>query len=136
MHRKASAASTRNGRRHWLSAWVWPLLAGTGRAARAQADGPAIDAWVVLSLPELASLPREALAERQLLQQRIQAQQEQVMAALRTLGAQELGRVQVLSNALAVRLPRSQMDAVRRLPGVRSVRVVRDVPRGPLPPAA
>lgn len=135
MHR-AEPAPKGTGRRRWLRALAWPLWAGIVGVATAQADEPSIDVWIVLDLPELASLPREAGAERQMLQQRIQAQQEQVMSALRTLGAQELGRVQVLRNALAVRLPRSQVDVARSLPGVRSVSVVRDVPRGPLPPAA
>ena len=126
-------------RRHWLCAlaggWLveWDSLA---LAAPAGEDEPQVRAWVVLALPELASLPREATAERAALQQRIQTQQDQVMAALRALGAVELGRVQQLRNALAVRLPRAQLAAARRVPGVRSVQPVRDVERGPQPPVA
>lgn len=122
-------------RRRWLCALAAGWLTDIASEARAEDGEPQVRAWVVLTLPELASLPREAVAERAALQPRIQAQQEQVMAALRALGAVELGRVQQLRNALAVRLPRAQLAAARRVPGVRSVQPVSDVERGPQPPA-
>lgn len=89
------------------------------------------DVWIELDLPALASLPRQNSAERQALRLRIVQQQDEVMAQLRRLGAQERGRVQLLRNALAVRLPRDQLDAARRLPGVYGVRPVRDGVRAP-----
>lgn len=82
--------------------------------------------WVDLDLPELASLPREQEAERAALRRRIVEQQDQVMARLRALGAVEQARVQVVRNALAVRLRPDQIDAARKLPGVRGVHPVRD----------
>lgn len=61
----------------------------------------------------------------------ILAQQARVMRDLLGLGAQELARVQQVRNAVAVRLDAAQMDAARALPGVRAVRVVRNIQRPP-----
>ncbi len=91
-----------------------------------------VSVWVDLDLPELASLPRDQQAEREALRLRISAQQDQVMASLRALGAQEQARIQQVRNTLAVRLPATQIEAARLIPGVRALRVVRDVDRGPL----
>lgn len=136
MAAKQSSVPVADGRRRALRWLAWPLLVRTG-AVRAGNDQEAgVEVWVVLSLPELASLPRQACAEREALQRRVQAQQDQVMAALCALGAVELGRVQVLRNALVVRVPQAQLAAARRLPGVRSVSAVRDSQRGPVPPPA
>jgi hypothetical protein len=103
------------------------------RAHQAPADSTDwVSVWVDLDLPELASVPREQRAEREALQQQIKAQQDAVMDRLRGLGAQEQARVQQVRNALAVRLPGAQLDAARRIPGVRALRVVRHVDRDPL----
>ncbi len=85
-----------------------------------------VSVWVDLDLPELASLPADRVPERDALRQQILAQQEQVMARLRELGATEQGRVQLLRNALAVRLPANRIEAARQVPGVRAVRPVVD----------
>jgi hypothetical protein len=106
---------------------VWP----GALPASVLGEPPTTDVWVDLDLPALASLPRQDTAKRQALRLRIVAQQDTVMAQLRRLGGQERGRVQLLRNALAVRLPRDQLDAARRLPGVHGVRPVRDVERPP-----
>ena len=125
-----NASSIRAGRRHLLR-WLGAHGACLPLATWAAGPDATVDAWVVLSLPELASLPREAVAERHTLQARIHQQQDEVMAALSALGAVELARVQQLRNALAVRLPLAQVPAARALSGVLAVRPVRDVDRGP-----
>jgi hypothetical protein len=103
------------------------------RAAHTPADKAGrASVWVDLELPELATLPRDQPAERAALRLRIQAQQDAVMGRLRALGATEQARVQQVRNALAVRLPVAQLDAARRIPGVRAVRIVRNLDRGPL----
>jgi hypothetical protein len=123
--------------------WVllWPGLAATPwPAAAAKALAPAVspaaaasaeasdvvEVWVDLSVPALATLPRTARGQRQALRQRIVHQQDAVMAQLAALGGHELGRVQQLRNAVAVRLPKAVLDEARRIPGVQRVRVVRD----------
>jgi hypothetical protein len=88
--------------------------------------------WVDLDLPELASLPREQSGAHEALRVKIQTQQDEVMAKLRELGAVEQARVQQVRNALAVRLPGAQLEAARLIAGVRAVRPVRNVERGPL----
>jgi hypothetical protein len=85
-----------------------------------------IDIWVDLSLPALATLPRDDRTGRSALRERIAHQQDAVMAQLSALGASELARVQQLRNALAVRLPKAVRDEARRIPGVQGLRVVRD----------
>ena len=85
-----------------------------------------IDIWVDLSLPALATLPREDREGRSVLRQRIAQQQDAVMAQLCALGGSELARVQQLRNAVAVRLPKAVLDEARRIPGVQRLRVVRD----------
>ena len=87
-----------------------------------------VSVWVDLDLPALANVPR---AEREALRSRILAQQDQVMGRLRQLGAQEQARIQQVRNALAVRLDGTRLDAARAIPGVRSVRIVRDIQRIP-----
>jgi hypothetical protein len=122
-----------------------PAPPGASAAPRAHASSPAVRAqqapadstswvsvWVDLDLPELASVPREQRAEREALQLQIKAQQDTVMDRLRDLGAQEQARVQQVRNALAVRLPGAQLDAARRIPGVRALRIVRNIERDPL----
>jgi hypothetical protein len=88
--------------------------------------------WVDLELPALASVPEAQAREREALRQHIDAQQEDVMRRLRALGAVEQARVRLVRNALAVRLPGAQLQAARRIPGVRALQLVRDVERPPL----
>jgi hypothetical protein len=109
------------------------VLLGSDRASAAPVAGSAasapgagmVEVWIDLSLPALASLPRLDRDARSALRLRIAHQQDAVMAQLHPLGASELGRVQQLRNALAVRLPKAAIDAARRIPGVQRVRVVR-----------
>ena len=114
-----------------------PTLASSD-AARAMAERALADTagwvsvWVDLDLPELATIPRDRRAERDALRSQILAQQDAVMARLRDLGAIEQARVQQVRNTLAVRLPGAQLDTARYIPGVRAVRLVRHVERGPL----
>jgi hypothetical protein len=103
------------------------------RADTAPADETGrVPVWVDLDLPELASVPKAQGSEREALRAKIQAQQEEVMARLRDLGAIEQSRVQQVRNALAVRLPSAQLEAARRIPGVRAVRGVHHNNRHPL----
>jgi hypothetical protein len=87
-----------------------------------------VSVWVDLDLSALAHVPR---AEREAWRLKILAQQDQVMGRLHELGAQEQARIQQVRNALAVRLDRTQLDAARAIPGVRSVRIVRNIERKP-----
>jgi hypothetical protein len=122
------------GRVDGRRALLW-LAAGLGAPAWAQAptdEAGGLRVWIILELPELASLPRDRRAERTALRLKILAQQDEVMGRLRQLGAIEQARVQQVRNALAVRLPSAQMEAARKIPGVRAVSLVRDIDRGPL----
>jgi hypothetical protein len=80
-----------------------------------------VEVWVVLSEPPLATLPADATSQRAALQQRIVRQQDRVMARLAELGASESGRIQHVSNAIAVRLPTTAIESVRTIDGVTSV---------------
>ena len=83
-----------------------------------------LEVWVVLSEPALATLPIEATEQRAALQQRIVKQQDDVMARLTAMGATESGRIQHVSNAIAVKLPEAALESVKKIDGVTSVRVV------------
>ncbi|HEY6640808.1 hypothetical protein [Povalibacter sp.] len=85
-----------------------------------------IEVWLVLSEPALATLPRDATEQRTALRERIVAEQNRVMDQVRALGAVESGRIQQVENAIAVRLPTASLDAVKKIDGVRSVRMVSD----------
>jgi hypothetical protein len=106
------------------------LLLASGVNAQDADLGPAdaagrISVWVDLDLPELASVAAGKRGEREALRLRIGVQQDAVMDRLRALDAQEQARVQMVRNGIAVRLPPSQIDAARQIPGVRAVRIVR-----------
>lgn len=81
-----------------------------------------VEVWVQLSLPALVTVPP---AEREAARRRISQQQDAVMAALRELGATEQARVQVVRNALAVRVPRRALEQARGIDGVSTVTPVR-----------
>lgn len=87
--------------------------------------------WVDLSEPALAGLSRASAIEREAHRRRILEQQDRVAAALRSLGAVELGRVQLLRNSIAVHLPRDQVGAAGQISGVLALRPLRDVHRSP-----
>jgi hypothetical protein len=88
------------------------------------ADADPVEVWVVLSEPALATLPRDANKERNALRQRIDRQQDDVMAQLAALGAVEGARVQHTRNALAVTLPPAAIDRASKIQGVISIRRV------------
>lgn len=83
-----------------------------------------VEVWVALSVPALASLPAEATEQRAALRERILEQQNDVMEKLVALGAVESGRLQQVSNALAVRLPVAAIPNVKKIDGVTAVRPV------------
>lgn len=84
-----------------------------------------VEVWVVLSEPALASLPRDAGArERAELQRRIERQQDDIMTQLAALGAVESARVQVVRNAIAVRLPPAAIESAKEIKGVTAVRAI------------
>jgi hypothetical protein len=83
-----------------------------------------IEVWVVLSEPALATLPAHATEQRAALQRLIVKQQDEVMAQIAALGGTESGRVQQVSNALAVQLPASALPRVKKIGGVTSVHPV------------
>jgi hypothetical protein len=99
--------------------------AADGSHAAATAQANAIAVWVELDAPALSSLHGASKAERETLRQRIGEQQDAVMRQLRELDAQEQARIQVLRNALAVRIPSQHVEAARQIAGVRSVKQVR-----------
>ena len=123
--------SNPRSRRHWLAglagACAWACAAG-----RAAAPVEWLELWVDLDEP-VAAGARDAAAARQRLE-RVMAQQERVARELGALGAVELARVHHARNAIAVRLPSTQVEAARRIPGVLRVRPVRTLhPPEPMP---
>ena len=88
--------------------------------------GNLVEVWLVLSEPALATLPRDAMQQRTDLRARIIAEQDRVLEQLRPLGAVETGRIQQVENAVAVRVPASALEAVKRIDGVTAVRYVSD----------
>jgi hypothetical protein len=90
-----------------------------------------LEVWLDLSEPELAASSRHTACAREAHRERIVAEQNRVAAALKALGGTERGRVQLLRNSIAADLPRDQIDAARRIPGVRALRLVRHVDRQP-----
>jgi hypothetical protein len=80
-----------------------------------------LEVWVVLSEPALATLPADATEQRAERQRIIVKQQDEVMARIVALGGTESGRVQQVSNALAVRVPASALSSVKNILGVTSV---------------
>ena len=84
-----------------------------------------VEVLVVLSEPALSSLPRAAAAsERDELRRRIKRQQDDIMTQLAALGAVESARVQVVRNAIAVKLPPAAIDSAKKIKGVLSVHAI------------
>jgi hypothetical protein len=119
-HAPESNASTSGMPRHRTPA---PPL---GLAAQAQGD---VDAWIDLSLPALSTLPRDEHEARDTLRANIEAQQDEVMAQLTSLGAKEQARILHVRNSLAVRMPASAFAQARAIPGVVNVREVQHIRR-------
>jgi hypothetical protein len=83
-----------------------------------------VEVWVMLSEPALASLPRDATKERADLRRRIERQQDDIMKQLAALGAVESARVQVVRNAIAVRLPPAAIESAKKIKGVTGVHAI------------
>lgn len=106
-----------------MAAPVAALARAAPGAPAAVADGPAtVEAWVRLSLPELARVPAAQRSDALLL---IERQQDEVMRQLVALGAIEQARVHIVRNALAVRIPVSALPQARAIAGVLAVTPVR-----------
>jgi hypothetical protein len=84
-----------------------------------------VEVWIDLSVPPLSSQPAQARDARAALLARIETQQDETMAKLVALGAQEVARVKDVRNAVAVRMPSAQLAQARTLPGVVKVRPVK-----------
>lgn len=89
----------------------------------AASGGETVDVWVELTEapPDPAAAASQARQQRDL----VALQQDRVGRALFGLGAIELARVRTSGNAIAVRIDRSRLDAVRALDGVKRVRPAR-----------
>jgi hypothetical protein len=98
-----------------------PASRSLDTAAPAKSRDDLVEVWVVLSEPALATLPVDATSQRAALQQRIVQQQDRVMARLVELGATESGRIQQVSNAIAVRVPVAAIESIKSIEGVTSV---------------
>ncbi len=90
-----------------------------------------LEVWIDLSVPPLSTLSGANLEARDALRTRITKQQDEVMSHLAPLGAEELARVVQVRNAIAVRIPSSQLTQARAIPGVVKVRVVKHRKRMP-----
>jgi len=99
------------------------------RSAEQRAAG--VDVWVDLDLPPLRTLQHANASEQAQQRERIHRQQDSVMAGLRELGGVEQGRVRIVRNAVAVRLPAESLAAARQLPGVSRITPVRHLKREP-----
>jgi hypothetical protein len=84
----------------------------------------AVEVWVVLSEPALATVPRDANEQRNALRLRLAQQQDDVIAQLAALGAVETARVQYARNAIAVRIPSDAIDRARKIQGVIAIHPV------------
>jgi hypothetical protein len=120
------------GRRCWLvgllSPWVACAWASTGNAA-----DPTVEVWIELTEPVPATAGDAVEAARR--RDRVALQQRNVARELQRLGAVEVARVRHARNAIAVRLPRSRLDAARAVPGVQRVRPVSELhPPKPMEP--
>ena len=108
------------------------------------AKGP-IDVWVTIDAPSMAaqqaklasaagvekankmsaSASKTAVAESlEKYSGELGAQQSKVAVSLTSIGAEELARVQVAHNAIAVRVDASQLEQIASIPGVAKVRPV------------
>lgn len=94
--------------------------------ASAASGGEQVEVWVVLTERPVATSPVGQL-------EIVKQQQEHVMTQLKALGATELARVTLSSNALAVTIDSSKLPKVKRISGVRSVAPVQHIERDPAP---
>ena len=90
-----------------------------------------LEVWIDLSVPSLSTLSRGSREAREALRARIDNQQDEVMAQLASLGAEESARIVQVRNAIAVRIPASALPQAQAIPGVVKVRVVKHRKRTP-----
>ena len=95
------------------------------------ADRQYVEVWIDLDVPPLSSQPGQDRDARAALRARIQNQQNEVIGQLASIGAEELARVTEVRNAIAVRMPSSELERARALPGVVKVRPVKHRKRTP-----
>lgn len=100
-----------------------PAQVEPGRRDTTPASGR-VEVWVDLTLPALAAAPGASASSCGARRRALEAQQTAVAEQLRALGAVELARVRLVRNAIAVELPASAVDEVRKLPGVLRVRPI------------
>lgn len=107
-------------------------LEPVGRGA-APATGRA-EVWVDLAMPGLAAVPMPRASMRSAYRHALEANQTALSGQLRALGATELARVHLFRSAIAVELPATAVDEVRKLPGVLQVRPITHLHRIDPPP--
>jgi hypothetical protein len=95
------------------------------RQVQAESTEQNVEVWIDLSVPALSSQAAQDHDARAALRARIEDQQDEVIAQLVALGAEELSRVAEVRNAVAVRMPAAQLAQARALPGVVKVRPVK-----------
>lgn len=98
-----------------------------------QLSGPALAASVPADTRTVGPVPGAALAART---PEIVAEQDALAAALTGLGAIERARLQVALNAVVVDVDARQLPTIAALPGVRSIRRLRDYRTTQAPPGA
>lgn len=76
------------------------------------------DLWLDLSEPPLAVSQRLAPDQRFAARAALDAQQTAVLTRVRALGGQELARVRVVRNAVAVSIPAARLADVASIEGV------------------
>jgi hypothetical protein len=103
-----------------------PPAPPVGLASQSQGE---VEVWVDLSLPALSTLPRDKREARDVLRASIEKQQDEVMAQLTLLGAEEQARILHVRNALSVRIPAAALAQARAIPGVVNVRAVKHIKR-------
>lgn len=93
----------------------------------AESKSARVEIWVVLTEAPVAGAPKGQL-------ELVKRQQDAVMARLHELGATEVARVTISSNALAVSIDSAKIADVKRVSGVRSVSAVQHIEREPPSP--
>lgn len=106
---------------------VWVTLADPSLAAfkAAQLEAAGLD-MQARSLTGAASTDATQKSVLKLHRSTLKASQDALMTQLRGMGAQELARVHVAHNAIAIKVDASSLDAISRLSGVAKVRPVID----------
>ena len=93
-------------------------------ASAAPRSGGWVEVWIDLAMPSVSAMPSLTPEERVAYARAIDARQSALIEQLRPWGAEERGRVTIVRNAVAVEVPESVLDEIRRLPGVARVRKV------------